>query len=192
MVKNSSSDNAATHGAPPGSAAERATARPAAGPTAVVLELSKRGREELERPRFGLHGHQRRLLEQVDGRRALSDCADADPRLQPARLARDAARLVAFGLARPVRGELPPELMAQAMNLTARIPIESLPPLEPERTVSPMQPRVATTRGRHSQTSRHSPPGEDRPPAEPERPRWPVVWLAALVALAVGAIGYFA
>jgi len=160
--------------------------RSAAEPSAVVLELTRRGREELEQPRFGLHGHQRRLLGQFDGLRSLGDCADADPRLQPVRLARDAARLIAFGLARQVRGELPPELMVEAMDLTARIPLDKLPPLEPERTVSPMLPRVATTRGRST------PSKDEQPSAETERPRWPIVWLAAIVALAVAAIGYFA
>lgn len=164
--------------APPGVAA-----LPAA---AVVLELTRRGREELEQPRFGLHAHQRRLLEHCDGRRSLRDCADADPRLQPVRLARDAARLVAFGLARPLHGELPPELMVEAMNLTARIPLDLLPPLEADRTVSPMQPRVATTRGRYT------PLREEQVARQPDRPRWPIAWLAALVALAVAAIGYLA
>jgi hypothetical protein len=78
--------------------------RGSAEPAAVVLELTRRGREELVQPRFGLHGHQRRLLEQCDGRRSLHDCAEADPRLQPVRLARDAARLVAFVLARQAKG----------------------------------------------------------------------------------------
>jgi len=173
------------------SAAGRAAPEVAAGsrgrpeqPAAVVLELTRRGREELERRRFSLHAHQRRLLEQCDGHRSLSDCAEADARLQPVRLARDAARLVAFGLARAVRGELPAELMVEAMELTARIPLDALPPLEPERTVSPMQPRVATTRGGHLPAVR-----EETTPAEAERPRWPIVWMAAMVALAVAAIG---
>lgn len=155
-------------------------------PAAVVLEMTRRGREELERPRFGLRGHQRLLLEQCDGRRSLRDCADADPRLQPVRLVRDAARLVAFGLARQVRGELPPELMTEAMNLTARIPLDRLPPLEPERTVGPMLPRVATTRGPHT------PPNRQEQPAEPDKPRWPLLWLVAMTALAVAVIGYLA
>jgi len=153
---------------------------------AVVLELTRRGREETEQPRFGLHAHQRRLLAQLDGQRSLADCADADARLQPVRLARDAARLVAFGLARQVRGELPPELMVEAMDLTARIPLDKLPPLEPERTVSPMLPRVATTRSRHTAVR------EEEMPEALEKPRWPILWLAAMVALAVAAIGYFA
>lgn len=151
-----------------------------------MLELTRRGREELEQPRFGLHAHQRRLLAQCDGRRSLGDCAEADARLQPVRLARDAARLVAFGLVRPLRGELPPELMVEAMNLTARIPLDALPPLEPERTVSPMLPRVATTRGGCV------PVREQEALPEPVKPRWPIVWLVAMVALAVAAIGLLA
>lgn len=174
------------HRLPP---APEAAARQSGGgaePPTVVLEPTRRGRDEIGQPRFGLHGHQRRLLAQLDGRRSLGECADADPRLQPARLARDAARLVAFGLARQVRGELPPQLMVEAMDLTARIPLDRLPPLEPERTVNPMLPRVATTRSRYVQSR------EEAPPAEAERPRWPIVWLAAMVALAVAAIGYIA
>ncbi len=158
-----------------------------AEPTAVVLELTRRGREELEEPRFGLHAHQRRLLAQCDGRRSLRACAEAEPRLQPVRLARDAARRVAFGLARQVEGELPLELMVEAMNLTARIPLDRLPPLEPERTASPMLPRVATTRGRDAPARAAAPA-----PNQQDRPRWPIVWLAALVAAAVATIGYFA
>lgn len=170
--------------APEGTASTRGQA---AQPAAVVLALTRRGRDELEQHRFDLHAHQRRLLEQCDGRRSLSDCAEADARLQPVRLARDAARLVAFGLARAVRGELPAELMVEAMELTARIPLDALPPLEPERTVSPMLPRVATTRGGHLPLVR-----EAVAPAEVERPRWPIVWMAAMVALAVAAIGLLA
>jgi len=186
VVGISSRDEEAMHRLP--SAPEVAGKHSGSGaePAAVVLEPTRRGREEIGQPRFGLHGHQRRLLAQLDGRRSLGDCADADPRLQPVRLARDAARLVAFGLARQVRGELPPELMVEAMDLTARIPLDKLPPLEPERTVSPMLPRVATTR------SRYVPGRDEAPPVQPDRPRWPIVWLAALVALAVAAIGYIA
>jgi hypothetical protein len=186
VVQTSLRDGTAMKGDSSAPAVVRGQPQRAAEPTAVVLELTRRGREELEQPRFGLHAHQRRLLEQCDGRRSLRDCADADPRLQPVRLARDAARLVAFGLARQVRGELPAELMVEAMNLTARIPLDRLAPLEPERTVSPMLPRVATTRGRHT------PIREEQTPAEPERPRWPIVWLAVGVALAIAVIGYFA
>jgi hypothetical protein len=149
----------------------------------VVLEPTRRGREELAQPRFGLGGNQRRLLAQLDGRRSLADCATADPRLQQPRLARDAARLVAFGLARQVRGELPQQLLVAAMNLTARIPLDRLPPLEPERTVMPMAPRVARA------PSRREPVREDRPPRG-DRPLWSIVLLLVLIAAAVAAIGH--
>lgn len=155
---------------------------------AVVLESTRRGRDELGQPRFGLRAHQRLLLAQLDGRRSLGDCADADPRLQPVRLARDAARLVAFGLARQVRGELPQKLMVEAMDLTARIPLDRLPPLDPDRTVDPMLPRVATTHSRPPSPAS----GEVEGAQEPDRSRWPIVWLAAMVALAIAAIGYLA
>lgn len=147
----------------------------------VVLEPTRRGREELERPRFGLGGNQRRLLAVLDGHRSLDECALAEPRLQQPRLARDAARLLAFGLARQVRGELPQDLVVQAMNLTARIPLDRLPPLEPERTVMPMAPRVAP-----------SPHSRAQPREEPVRRtarRWPIALLLLLIA-AVAAIGY--
>jgi hypothetical protein len=148
---------------------------------AVVLEPTRRGLEERERPRFGLGGNQRRLLARLDGRRTLDDCVRSDPDLQPARLARDAARLVAFGLARQVRGELPPDLLVAAMNLTARIPLDRLPPLEPERTVSPMMPRVGASPHR-----RRPPP--QAAPAKP--PRKPIALLLVLIAAAVAVIGY--
>lgn len=188
MVDTSLRDNRSTPQSPsaPEADAERPGVTGAQAAAGVVLELTRRGREELDHPRFGLHAHQRRLLEQCDGRRSLRDCADAEPRLQPIRLARDAARLVAFGLARQVRGELPAQLMVEAMNLTARIPLDRLLPLEPDRTVGPMQPRVATTRGPGT------PARDVQAPTEPERPRWPIFWLAALMALAMAAIGYLA
>jgi len=149
----------------------------------VVLEATRRGREELERPRFGLAGNQRRLLAQLDGARSIDECARAEPRLQRPRLARDAARLVAFGLARQVRGELAQELLVAAMNLTARIPLDQLTPLEPERTVMPMAPRVAP-----SPASRAQPIEE----VLPRRAgwRWPIALLIILLAVAVIAIDY--
>lgn len=151
----------------------------------VVLEATRRGHEELEQPRFGLGRQQRRLLAQLDGIRSLDECQAADLKLQRPRLARDAARLVAFGLARQVRGELPQDLLVAAMNLTVRIPLDQLQPLEPERTVTPtLAPRVAP---RHH---RGAPPIEATP--SPPRPTrlWPVVLLALLVIAAVAAIGY--
>ena len=150
----------------------------------VVLEPTRRGREERERPRFGLGGNQRRLLQQLDGFRSLDECAAAEPSLQRQRLARDAARLVAFGLAKQVRGELPQELLVEAMNLTARIPLDQIQPLEAERTVIPMLPRVAP-----SPNSRLQP--EESPPTNTSR-RWPIGLLAVLLAAAIAAIAYFA
>lgn len=151
----------------------------------VVLEATRRGREDLERPRFGLGGGQRRLLSQLDGTRSLDECAAAEPRLQRQRLVRDAARLVAFGLARQVRGELPQQMLVDAMNLTARIPLDRLPPLEPEQTVMPtLGPRVAP-----SPNGRAHLRGE--PPLTAQRRRgWPIVLLAALIGATVAAISY--
>jgi hypothetical protein len=163
----------------------RAPVADRAAGTDVVLEATRRGREEIERRRFPLREHQRRLLGQLDGHRSLADCADADPRLQPVRLLRDAARLVAFGLARQVHGELPPQLMVEAMDLTARIPLDQLPPLEPERTVSPtMSPRVAPSPSRHA-------PAHEEPPPQAEGLHWSVALLAVMLAAAIGAIRYF-
>jgi hypothetical protein len=147
----------------------------------VVLEPTRRGREELDQPRFGLGGNQRRLLALFDGQRTLQQCLAAEPKLKPSRLERDAARLVAFGLARTVQGELPQSLLVEAMNLTARIPLDRLPPLEPERTVIPMQPRVAPP------PCRREPLAEPAPPTEEKR-RWSIALLLALVAAAVVAI----
>lgn len=151
----------------------------------VVLEATRRGREELERARFGLGGNQRRLLMQLDGLRSLDECATAEPRLQTQRLGSDAARLVAFGLARQVRGELPQDMLVAAMNLTARIALDQLPPLEPERTVTPtLAPRVAPSPNRRS-------PLRDEPPLTPEhRRRWPLVVLIAALSAAIAAIAF--
>jgi hypothetical protein len=167
--------------------ASRAAALPAGedGAGSVVLEATRRGREELARPRFGLAGNQRRLLAQLDGLRSLDECAAAEPRLRPPRLARDAARLVAFGLARQARGELPREMLVAAMNLTARIPLDQFPPLEPERTVTPtLGPRVAPSPNGRA-------PSNDEPPlTPPPARRWPIVVLAALLTAAILGIAY--
>jgi hypothetical protein len=151
---------------------------------AVVLEPTRRGREDLDHPRFGLRSDQRRLLARLDGHRSLAACADADPPLPTTRLARDAARLVAFGLARQVRGELPRRLMVEAMDLTARISLHQLRPLEPERAAMPMVPRVAPSPNLPGriEAERAAPAGE---------PRWPIAVLVALLAGAMAAIVYF-
>jgi hypothetical protein len=155
------------------------------GAGSVVLEATRRGREELARPRFGLAANQHRLLTKLDGLLSLAECAAAEPRLVRRRLARDAARLVAFGLARQVHGELPREMLVAAMNLTARIPLDQFPPLEPERTVTPtLGPRVAPSPNGRA-------PSYDEPPlTPPPARRWPVVVLAALLTAAITGIAY--
>lgn len=154
-------------------------------PGAVVLEPTRRGVEELERPRFGLGANQRRILAQLDGQRTLDDCMAADPRIQAVRLGKDAARLVAFGLARQVRGELPQELLVAAMNLTARIPLDQLLPLEPERTVMPMTPRVGHT------LSGRAPVVEAPVEASPsDKPRIRIAVLLLILAALIAAYQY--
>jgi len=150
----------------------------------VVLETTRRGCEELEQRRFGLGANQRRLLALLDGQRSLQQCAEAEPALQRPRLARDAARLVAFGLARQVHGELPQHLIVAAMNLTARIPLDQLRPLDPERVVAPMTPRVAPS------PNRRPVPDDEAPPPVEQSYRLLAV-LTALLAAAIVAISYF-
>lgn len=161
------------------------SASASADATDVVLEATPRACAELERPRFGLSSNQRRLLARLDGKLSLRECAAAEAKLQSDRLPRDAARLVAFGLARQVRGELPNELLVSAMNLTARISLEDLKPLEPERTVMPMVPRVAPSPNGRAQLSEYS---SSQPPRE--RGRWSVALLIALLGAAIAAIAY--
>ena len=63
--------------------------------------ISRLIRERLDDPA------QRDLLGSLDGRRSLRQLVLSRPTLQSARLARDAARLLAFGLVKQLRGELP-------------------------------------------------------------------------------------
>jgi hypothetical protein len=88
----------------------------------VVLIRTRRGEDELGRPVFGLGLSRLRLLAALDGQSTLNALASADPELVRQRLVRDAARLVAFGLAKQIKGELPREYLVAAMNLTVRIP----------------------------------------------------------------------
>lgn len=110
----------------------------------VVMEITRRGAAEIDKPAFGLSRNQRLLLQTIDGARSLRDCLAISAALDVKRLPRDAARLVAFGLAKIIGGELPQALIVEAMNLTQRIPLDRLRPLAPERHAVPMQPRVAT------------------------------------------------
>ena len=88
----------------------------------VVLGPTARGEEELQRHLFPLSPAQRDLLAALDGRRSLRQLVVKHPALHTPRLARDAARLLAFGLVRQLRGELPRDLVVSAMNLTMRVP----------------------------------------------------------------------
>lgn len=86
----------------------------------VVLERTRRGDEELAQARLGLGAARRALLSTIDGQRTLAEAAPG--RTDQDQLAADAARLVAFGLVRQVRHELPRRFMLAAMNLTLHVP----------------------------------------------------------------------
>ena len=88
----------------------------------VVLGRTRRGSEELIQHRFNLGTARRQLLGAVDGVRTLGELTQPDAAPNAQRLVSDAARLVAFGLCRSVRGELPQRFMVAAMNLTLRLP----------------------------------------------------------------------
>lgn len=88
----------------------------------VVLGRTRRGEEELIQHRFNLGAARRQLLGAVDGVRTLGQLTQPDAAPNAQRLVSDAARLVAFGLCRSVRGELPQRFMVAAMNLTLRVP----------------------------------------------------------------------
>lgn len=110
----------------------------------VVLERTRRGEDELAKPVFGLGLSRLRLLAAIDGRNSLNGLATADAELVRQRLVRDAARLVAFGLAKQVRGELPREYLVAAMNLTVRIPRAAVfAQAEPEKAAAPAAPMQA-------------------------------------------------
>ena len=97
-----------------------------ADPLDVALERTRRGQAELEKPQFNLSGPQRRLLAALNGARTLREILAVDPGVDATRAPRNAARLVAFGLAKEVRGRLPQQLVVSALNLTMRIPLEAL------------------------------------------------------------------
>lgn len=97
-----------------------------ADPLDVALERTRRGQTELEKPQLNLSGPQRRLLAALNGARTLREILAVDPGVDAISAPRNAARLVAFGLAKEVRGQLPQQLVVSALNLTMRIPIEAL------------------------------------------------------------------
>lgn len=93
---------------------------------AVVLERTLRGEDEIRRPLMPLSKAQQELLLNLDGKRSLRLLVVHQPELRSGRLARDAARLLAFGLVRQVSGELPRALVVDAMNQTMRLPAQAV------------------------------------------------------------------
>ncbi len=97
-----------------------------ADPLDVALERTRRGQAELQKPQLNLSGPQRRLLAALNGARTLREIVAVDPGVDAVRAPRNAARLVAFGLAKEVRGQLPQQLVVSALDLTMRIPLDAL------------------------------------------------------------------
>jgi hypothetical protein len=132
---------------------------PAEGIGHVVLGRTPRGDVEVERALFPLNPAQRELLLLLDGRRSLRQLVAAQPKLQSARLARDAARLLAFGLVKQLRGELPRDVVVSSMNLTMKLPAEAFRHLAQAEQKAPAAPA-----------------GSQPAAAEPERSSWP--WIS--------------
>jgi hypothetical protein len=114
---------------------------PAEGIGHVVLGRTPRGDAEVQRALFPLSAAQRDLLNALDGRRSLRQLVLTQPTLQTARLARDAARLLAFGLVRQLRGELPRDVVVSSMNLTMRLPAAAFRHLQ--KAEAPAAPKRA-------------------------------------------------
>ncbi|MCU0952801.1 MAG: hypothetical protein MUC68_17620 [Burkholderiaceae bacterium] len=127
----------------------------------VVLVRTPRGEDEIRRPLMPLNRAQQDLLVNLDGKRSLRLLVAQHPSLSSARLSRDAARLLAFGLVRQVQGELPRALVVDAMNLTMRLPAAAFAALAP---VLP------------------------EPPAAEPRARAHPLWIAIAVAAVFGAL----
>jgi hypothetical protein len=143
---------------------------PATDAWAVVLGRTPRGEAELGRPLFPLSATQRKLLQALDGQRSLRELTALHPTLASVRLSRDAARLLAFGLVKQLRGELPREIVVASMNLTMRVPAEAF------RHLATRAPTPAVS--------------ADAPlPTVSARRLWTVVALTATV-LAAAAIGW--
>lgn len=133
---------------------------PLADPTGighVVLGRTPRGDSEVQRALFPLSAAQRDLLLALDGRRSLRQLVATQPTLQSARLARDAARLLAFGLVKQLRGELPRDVVVSSMNLTMRLPAAAFRPL-PEADTAPSTEPAPTAATPHSGPARASAP----------------------------------
>lgn len=94
----------------------------------VVLARTPRGEDELRKPLLPLTPAQQEILLMLDGESSLRELAGLRSSLRSARLSRDAARLLAFGLVRQVRGEFPRDLVVSAMNLTMKLPAGAFRP----------------------------------------------------------------
>lgn len=129
------------------------TADPSEGIGHVVLGRTPRGDAEMQRALFPLSAAQRDLLNALDGRRSLRQLVVTQPALQSARLARDAARLLAFGLVKQLRGELPRDVVVSSMNLTMRVPAEAFRHLQ-QADAAPG--KAATPKAAVSATRRHA------------------------------------
>jgi hypothetical protein len=133
----------------------------------VVLARTPRGDDEVSRHLMPLTRAQRSLLLATDGELSLKQVVAQQPELRTARLSREAARLLAFGLVKQVRGELPRQLIVEAMNLTIRVPLSTFTPREAQG--APVHPAPAP-----------------HPTPRRETGAWPVqaIALAAVFALA--------
>ncbi len=152
---------------------------PFASAWSVVLQRTLRGEDEIRRPIIAVSKAQQDLLLALNGRLSLRELVDANPALASARLSRDAARLLSFGLVRQVTGELPRELVVASMNLTQRIP----------RAALRMLPRTLTPRLDESTGQKALDDDTRAGTRRPSRRAW---WLALggclLAAAAIGAL----
>lgn len=112
----------------------------------VVLARTPRGDEEVSRHLMPLTRAQRALLLALDGELSLAQAVAQQPDLRTARLSREAARLLAFGLVKQVRGELPRQLIVEAMNLTIRVPLSTFAPREAAPAHAAPAPRATPRR----------------------------------------------
>ncbi len=134
----------------------------------VVLVRTPRGEDEIRRPIIPLSKVQQDILMAIDGVHSLHELVRLRPELKSHRLSRDCARLLAFGVVKTVRGELPQALVVQAMNLTIRVPAEAL------------RRRLAAAQAEASGLQDSATAGV-RPPAAPRRTGPLVAVLAALL-----------
>jgi hypothetical protein len=163
---------------------------PAAGPDPyehawdVVLARTPRGEDELRKPLLPLTPPQQEILLMLDGESSLRELAALRSSLRSARLSRDAARLLAFGLVRQVRGEFPRDLVVSAMNLTMKLPVGAFRP-QPRAASTPSAPSSDARTAEEAKLERHA---SDRASRPGSGLRWlPLAAFLLLAALAVAA-----